>query len=300
MKLKSKLAMGVAIIVEALSFAQNNSKVHASSYSINNTYALSGGEGSPYKTNSNMVIAHATGVYAPVVNNASFEKRTWYSNGAYVQYIVGDGGKVYSVGAEGYQSWGAGTYANENSPVQVELAQTYDQTEFNKDYVTYVNLPRDRAKAWGIPTTVDDSTYRGIKSHLWVTNNIWGDHTDPYGYLATHGISKAQFAHDIANGFSSSGNNTNAIPKPSKPTVQKGRMVKEDATFKNGDEPIQVRYGSTLSSRKAGMLTAGASIHYYGYVVDSGYVWIVYTSNSNDKLYCPVRPVGKTAWGTFK
>jgi len=33
-----------------------------------------------------------------------------------------------------------------------------------------------------------------------VTNNYGGDHVDPYGYLASHGISKSQLAKDLANG----------------------------------------------------------------------------------------------------
>ncbi|GEK28131.1 hypothetical protein LSI01_04420 [Furfurilactobacillus siliginis] len=36
----------------------------------------------------------------------------------------------------------------------------------------------------------------------WVSNNIGGDHQNPVGYLASHGISQEQFAHDLAYGIS--------------------------------------------------------------------------------------------------
>ncbi len=223
MKLKNKLKWAVAIAAAFFVGTTFNSKVSAAT--INNDYALSSNQGSSLRTSNNVIIAHATAVYAPAKNVATYEKRKWYSNGAYVQYIIGDGGKIYRVGAEGYQAWGAGSWANANAPVQIELAQTYDNAEFRKDYVTYVNLLRSSAIKYGIPTDVDSSTWRGVKSHLWITKHVWGDHTDPYGYLASHGITKAQFAHDVKYGFSSSGNNVNSTPtptpKPAKPTNKK-------------------------------------------------------------------------------
>ena len=41
---------------------------------------------------------------------------------------------------------------------------------------------------------------RGIKSHYWVTKNIWGDHVDPYGYLSRFGVTQAKLAHDLLYG----------------------------------------------------------------------------------------------------
>ncbi|WP_444965296.1 N-acetylmuramoyl-L-alanine amidase [Pediococcus pentosaceus] len=225
MKKLNKLRWVVAIA--AAFFVGLNQQVSAAT--INNDYALSTSEGSSLRTSNNVIIAHATGTYAPAINNAIFEKRTWYSNDAYVQYIVGDGGKIYRVGAEGYQAWGAGSWANANAPVQIELAQTYSSSEFKQDYITYVNLLRSSAIKYGIPTDVDSSAWCGVKSHLWITNHVWGDHVDPYGYLASHGITKAQFAHDVKYGFSSSGNNVNPTPtptpKPSTPTDKKAVHV---------------------------------------------------------------------------
>ena len=209
---KHKLKLGAIAIAAAFCVgAVFASKVNAAT--VNNDYALSASEGSPLRTNNNVIIAHATAVYAPAKNVATYEKREWYNAGAYVQYIVGDGGKIYRVGSEGYQAWGAGSWANANAPVQVELAQTYNQAEFRKDYVAYVNLLRSSAIKYGIPTDVDSSARRGVKSHLWITNNVWGNHTDPYGYLASHGITKAQFAHDVKYGFSLSRSSVSPTPK---------------------------------------------------------------------------------------
>ncbi|MCV3330538.1 peptidoglycan recognition protein family protein, partial [Pediococcus pentosaceus] len=160
MNLKNKLRWIMAIVTTFLFAVAVGQSAKAST--IDNSYALSSNQGSSLRTSNNVVIAHATAVYAPARNVAIFENRTWYSNGAYVQYIVGDGGKIYRVGAEGYQAWGAGSWANANAPVQIELAQTYDQAEFRKDYVTYVNLLRSSAVKYGIPTTVDSSAWRGV------------------------------------------------------------------------------------------------------------------------------------------
>ncbi|RBS34608.1 hypothetical protein EB14_00622, partial [Enterococcus faecium] len=75
--------------------------------------------------------------------------------------------------------------------MQIELQHTYDKETFEKNYKVYVELARDSAMKYGIPLTLDTPYNQpGIKSHLWVTQNIWGDHTDPYGYLSEMGVSK--------------------------------------------------------------------------------------------------------------
>lgn len=198
------------------------------------TYTLGAGEGSSQKTGAKVIIAHATGVDAPAVNTAIYEKREWSTSQAYVQYIVGDGGKIYKVGEEGYVAWGAGEWANSNAPVQIELAQTSDNAEFRKDYVAYVNLLRSSAKKWGIPVTLDSSAYTGIKTHRWITDHVWGDHTDPYGYLSRHGVSKAQFKKDVENGVSgggSSSGSSSSSSKPSKPATKPKNYNNVDVSY---------------------------------------------------------------------
>lgn len=181
--------------------AEKKNDNSSKNYTIDNTYRLAENEGSDQKTNNKIIVAHAVGQYSSARDVAIYEKREWDSSETYVQYIVGDGGRVYAVGDEGYVAWGAGKWANEKAPVQVELAQTYSDSQFKKDYETYVNLLRDSAKKWNIPTTLDSDEYTEIKSHVWVTEHVWGNHVDPYGYLGTHGITKEQFAHDLAYGF---------------------------------------------------------------------------------------------------
>ncbi|QYY86701.1 glucosaminidase domain-containing protein [Pediococcus pentosaceus] len=210
-------------------------------YTIDYTHQLSDDEGSNQQTKNNVIIAHATGVYAPAENVAIFEKREWDSSESYVQYIVGDGGKVYAVGQEGYVAWGAGEWANENAPVQVELAQTYSDSQFKKDYQTYVNLLRDSAKKWNIPTSLDSSEYRGIKSHVWITNHVWGNHVDPYGYLSTHGISQTQFAHDLQYGFgSSSSDSSNNTSNDSNKNNANNSNKNDSNSNKNNSSKINV------------------------------------------------------------
>lgn len=74
------------------------------------------------------------------------------------------------------------------------------------------------AKKHGIPLTLDTSG-RSIKSHLWVSQNIWGDHVDPYGYLAQHGVSKSKLANDLRNrvGDTNTGNTEESSPENKAP-----------------------------------------------------------------------------------
>jgi len=296
---KHKLKLGAFAIVAALFVgATFASKVNA--VTVNNDYALSSNQGSSLRTSNNVIIAHATAVYAPAKNVATYEKRTWYSNGAYVQYIVGDGGKIYRVGTEGYQAWGAGSSANANAPVQVELAQTYNQSEFRKDYVTYVNLLRSSAIKYGIPTKVDSSAWRGVKSHLWITNNVWGDHTDPYGYLASHGITKTQFTHDVNYGFSSSGNSVISAPMPtpkpksSKPANKKTVHVTYALHQKGKKWLSPVKDSSSGSNGFAGVPNSvhdmlyikvnRGSIKYRVHTKEDGWLPWVHKGNKNDTV----------------
>lgn len=187
-----------------------NIPVQVSAYQIDSTYNQLR---SSMRTNNRFIILHETGTYAPAVNNAIFFNRAWESSQSYTAFIVGDGGKVYQVAPTGYVQWGAGQYANVNSPVQIELARTTNRAQFQKDYVAYIQLARDMAKKYGIPLTLDTAG-NGIKTHKWVTDNFWGDHTDPYGYLASWGISKAKLANDIANGVDGIDTNNNGGQLP--------------------------------------------------------------------------------------
>lgn len=208
---KSNLFIASAALFAGLAIAAPKP---VKAYTVNRTYYA---QRSTQRTNARYIIAHETGDVAPAVNNAIYMNRAWRQVEAYTAYVVGDGGRVYQVSPEGYVQWGAGAVANKNAPVQVELARTNSASQFAKDYPVYVNLLRDSAKRWGIPLTLDTAG-NGVKSHLWVTQNLWGNHTDPYGYLSSHGVSKQQLAANIRTGLKENGYNPAPVP-PSKPNT---------------------------------------------------------------------------------
>ena len=201
-------------------------------FNIDNTFELGTYEGSSVRTANKFIVLHET-TNIGAKANASYFKNNWATTQTYVQYVIGDGGKIYQVGADGYQAWGAGSYANANSPVQIELARTTDKATFKKDYATFVNFARAKAREFGIPTTLD-AYGNGVKTHKWISDNIWGSHTDPVqSYLEPFwGITQEQLAKDIANGISD-------VVKPKKTftninnvvTVLKGN-VKAYTTYK--------------------------------------------------------------------
>ncbi|TGD24335.1 N-acetylmuramoyl-L-alanine amidase [Companilactobacillus suantsaicola] len=171
-------------------------------FNVDNAFALGTYEGSSTRTANKFIVLHET-TNIGAKANASYFKNNWSTTQTYVQYVIGDGGKIYQVGADGYQAWGAGSYANANSPVQIELARTTDKATFKKDYATFVNFARSKAREFGIPTTLD-AYGNGIKTHKWISDNIWGSHTDPVNsYLEPFwGITHEQLAKDILSGIS--------------------------------------------------------------------------------------------------
>jgi len=171
-------------------------------FNVDNTFELGTYEGSSTRTANKFIVLHET-TNIGAKANASYFKNNWATTQTYVQYVIGDGGKIYQVGADGYQAWGAGSYANANSPVQIELARTTDKATFKKDYEVFVNFARVKAQEFSIPTTLD-AYGNGVKTHKWISDNIWGSHTDPVqSYLEPFwGITQEQLAKDIANGIS--------------------------------------------------------------------------------------------------
>ena len=188
--------------INGVNYNFSNSGRQILNYSIDYRYALPAGKGDDETAANNYIILHDVGVESGAAANARYFHDTVDTNEAYVTFVVGDGGKVYQVGRPGQVSWGAGRVANHNAPVQIELGRTYNSGQFWQDYVTYVRVARDMAGKYGIPLTLDagGAGTRGIKSHYWVTKNIWGDHVDPYGYLSRFGVTQAKLAHDLLYG----------------------------------------------------------------------------------------------------
>lgn len=199
-KLKSVLMS--LIIVVTMAVPSLGIGLSANAYTVEKDYI---GNGAPvgYTVSNDYIILHEAGNPSntgadSLDREVSYMKRNWQN--AFVNYFVGGGGRVVKLAQDGAYQYGAGAYANGRAYAQIELARTKNKATFQKDYKSYVNLARDLAKRSGIPKTLDGAG-KGIKSHQWISLNIWGDHMDPYSYLASMGISKAQFAKDIEKGI---------------------------------------------------------------------------------------------------
>ncbi|MCT0050851.1 peptidoglycan recognition protein family protein [Lactococcus lactis] len=171
------------------------------------TFLLGTGQGSSQKASNQYIVIHDTANDNnqgdnSATNEASYMHNNWQN--AYTHAIAG-WDKVYLVGEPGYVAYGAGSPANERSPFQIELSHYSDPAKQRSSYINYINAVREQAKVFGIPLTLDGEG-NGIKTHKWVSDNLWGDHQDPYAYLARIGISKDQLAKDLANGIGGSSN----------------------------------------------------------------------------------------------
>ena len=80
--------------------------------------------------------------------------------------------------------------------MQIELSHYADKALALQAYQNWVQALRYYAIAYDITLTLDagGAGTPGIKSHLWVSQNIGGNHTTPYTYLTTVGIRKEPFA----------------------------------------------------------------------------------------------------------
>lgn len=173
---------------------------------------------------NNLIIAHETAnSNSTIEGEVAYMKRN--ASSAFVTHFVGGGGRIIQTAPVGKVSWGAGPKANGYAYAQIELCRAKDKATFQKDYATYIWLLRDLASKAGIPKTLDagSSVYdKGIKSHKWVSDKLGGtDHQDPYGYLASRGISKEQFAKDISGGLGSA----SPTPTSSKPAAPKPQQT---------------------------------------------------------------------------
>lgn len=167
-------------------------------------YALSANEGSSQLASRRFIIAHSTatpnGEAWAVARNM---KRGINTSQTYVHLVIDDK-NIYQVGSLGYVAWGAGQPANNMAPVQIELCEFTSHKRAIKAYKHYVNWLRWAAKKYGIPLTLDDNNSTGIKTHAWLVKHGYSntDHTDPWGYLNSIGITKNKFAKDLKKGFS--------------------------------------------------------------------------------------------------
>lgn len=278
---------------------------------INTQYALSAGEGDSRKAENLYGILHDVGTPNGTARNvARYEKRTY--NSAYVTFSAGAEG-VFQIGEPGYIAWGA-LDANPYAPFQIELENTYNQAEFEKGYANYVALAREMADRFGIPKTLDagGAGTPGLKTHKWVSDNIGGDHQDPYAYLASHGISKEQFARDLANGINGAVTTAPATQSTPVATVQasSGTWTDDDGSvvtletgvFKPNQQLRDWYYPGYKPT--GGVWNVGDSINYKGYVTNGAFVYVAYDGYGTDTgrtCYVACRDANtREALGTFE
>lgn len=264
MKIKKIFVAVAAVIAIGFTglFARDKAEA-ASLYTVNNEFNLPAGAGDSRRAQPLYIILHETAnPRATGRNEATYMRNNWQN--AYTTDIIGDGGIDYRVGQWGYVSWGAGS-ANPYAPVQIELQHTNDPALFKKNYNAYVELARAAAKAYGIPLTLDEggAGTPGIKSHLWVTQNIWGDHTDPYGYLAKMGVSKQKLANDLKYGVAGDSQDPvaptpNPNPKPNpNPTPTSPYNIAAWNKSQVADTTVNIRAAQNTKAKIIGQLKAG-------------------------------------------
>ena len=154
----------------------------------------------PYR----QVHAHSTGnKNSTAQNEADYHMRRPVESG-FFSHVVGNG-RVMQVGPVNNGSYDVGGGWNYETYAAVELIESHStKEEFMEDYHLYIELLRNLADEAGLPKTLDSDALEGIKSHEYCTNNQpnnFSDHVDPYPYLASWGISREQFKHDIENGL---------------------------------------------------------------------------------------------------
>lgn len=202
----------------------------------------------------NIIVAHESGNPNNTGANSlqaeiNYMKNNWNKGAkAWVSHWVGGGGRIVQLAPTGIRQNGAGGQANRVAYAHVELARTNNKRTFEKDYKAYVWLLRRLADEAGIPKTLDTKNKKGIKSHDWVRRNLGGTtHTDPYGYLASFGISKAKFKSDVENGIRESGkvNESHSVSKPTAANVNNSIVD----YLKSKGMPSGYNYRKKLASR---------------------------------------------------
>ena len=154
----------------------------------------------PYR----QIHAHSTGnKNSTAQNEADYHMRRPVESG-FFSHVVGNG-RVMQVGPVNNGSYDVGGGWNYETYAAVELIESHStKEEFMEDYRLYIELLRNLADEAGLPKTLASDALEGIKSHEYCTYNQPNnnsDHVDPYPYLASWGISREQFKHDIEHGL---------------------------------------------------------------------------------------------------
>ena len=288
------------------------SPLTANAYTIDSTYAFSASQGDSTRAANKFIVLHDVGTESGARANANYFRNNWRTAQTYTQYTVGDGGQVFKIGEPGYVAWGAGSYANANSPVQIELGHATNYEQFKQDYASYVALAHDSAVQFGIPLRFNNAN-GGIITHQFVSQNFWGDHQDPQAYLAKWGVSIGQLGRDVVNGYSSLGGSSNSTPAQTTPSQSQSSSTNsywydDDGTQVTLEDGYFTPY-STMHDRAypAGFLTSydtmpgGTRIHYFGYAIKDGSVWVAYVGNDGYVHYIADKDIASGSfYGSLK
>ncbi|UDW00853.1 N-acetylmuramoyl-L-alanine amidase [Bacillus cereus] len=182
------------------------------------------------------IVAHSTATpEAPAINIRNYEARTWRN--AFVHFAV-DWNETIQIADTKYIAYGAGPAANKRF-VHVELSESSNPAKFKSSYERYVKLLAKILKDNGL--TVE----QGLWTHEDVTRKLGGtDHEDPRAYLASHGISIAQFRADVKKAYEKGQVSVVVPEKPTKPEVEKPTVT---VTPSNGVAYID---GTNVNLRK--------------------------------------------------
>ncbi|MDM5188627.1 N-acetylmuramoyl-L-alanine amidase [Bacillus sp. DX4.1] len=182
------------------------------------------------------VVAHSTATpEAPAINIRNYEARTWRN--AFVHFAT-DWNETIQIADTRYIAYGAGPAANKRF-VHVELSETSNPAKFKSSYERYVKLLAKILKDGNL------SVEKGLWTHSDVTHTLGGtDHEDPRTYLASHGISIAQFRADVKRAYDNG--EGPSVVNPSNPTPSKPEEPSE-VTPVNGVAYIE---GTNVNLRK--------------------------------------------------
>ncbi|MGH1326226.1 N-acetylmuramoyl-L-alanine amidase [Bacillus pretiosus] len=182
------------------------------------------------------VVAHSTATpEAPAINIRNYEARTWHN--AFVHFAT-DWNETIQIADTKYIAYGAGPAANKRF-VHVELSESSNPAKFKSSYERYVKLLAKILKDNGL--TVE----KGLWTHEDVTKKLGGtDHEDPRAYLASHGVSIAQFRADVKRAYDNGEVSVVVPEKPNKPEVEKPNV---SVTPSNGVAYID---GANVNLRK--------------------------------------------------
>ncbi|MDC2867552.1 N-acetylmuramoyl-L-alanine amidase [Bacillus sp. BP-3] len=214
------------------------------------------------------VVAHSTATpEAPAINIQRYESRTWRN--AFVHYAV-DWNETIQIADTKYRAWGAGASANARF-VHVELCETADYDKFKFSYDKYVKLLAKILSDRGI------SVEKGLWTHSDVTHYLGGtDHEDPLDYLASHGVSEAQFRADVKRAYNDSSSDVSVPEQPSKPAEQQTAAIDGVAYIQGYN--INLRKGPDTSYSVIRQLNKGESYVVYaernGWLNLGGDQWI--------------------------